>query len=100
MLFWFFQGNKLVIDLERMSLDTDTLVFNFLTIEDTGTYYCAMREEKTLTHIDIFTLAVIPEEPHHTVDVGTQVILLCNEFAIKNVFEQYLYPNRTTRISW
>jgi hypothetical protein len=83
------------MDLTRMSLDSETLVFSYLTNTDTGTYACALSVERNLTFIDFFTVAVVPDIPHYKVDVGTKLIILCKEESIKK-----LIKSNRTKITW
>jgi hypothetical protein len=78
-----------------MSLDSETLVFSYLTNTDTGTYACALNVERNLTFIDFFTVAVVPDIPHYKVDVGTKLIILCKEESIKK-----LIKSNRTKITW
>ncbi len=84
-----------MIDISRMSVDTETLVFSYLINEDTGTYYCILKVGKNITVIDMFTVAVIPVESQHVVDVGFRANLYCNQALI----DAYLDTNNT-RITW
>lgn len=94
-LFWFFHNKMLEIDLSRMSLDSFTLVFSYIADSDTGTYACGLKVDKNLTYIDVFTLAVVPEKPHVIVDIGTELIIVCQEQFLKKVANC-----STTKMTW
>jgi hypothetical protein len=68
-----------------MTIENDDLIISYLTYEDSGTYYCVIRDNitKNETIIDIFTVWVETEEPQILLDSVSEYYLNCSDKTLR-----------------
>lgn len=95
-VYWIFEMKLHILDINRMTIENDDLIISYLTYEDSGTYYCVIKDSytKNETIIDIFTVWVETIEPQILLDSVSEYYLNCSDKALRK------YINSSLGMKW